>query len=203
MITNGSVTIEDGKKAAEEYAPARKVSVTIAFGVPEGQDGTKVLDYASAVAQSKVSELLGVPKPAAPEMAAKLADAGPGKAQARGKKNTEAPREAPEAGSKADLEARAIAEASKPAEQPTVPVERDDNDLSDLLGDTPAPAPISDKEMSDACIAKANKMKSVAGWEAKKIRTLIEEFTGQPGKRVQDIAADKRASFMNKLDALK
>lgn len=195
MFTNGSVTIEDGKKANEEYAPARKVSVMIAFSVPEGGDGQTYLDGAAEIANAKVAELLGVVAPAAA--------ATPAAKPVRGKKAAEAPKdaEAPKERTKADLEREAIEAASKPATAPLIEDESDD--LSDVLGDVPAPAPVTDKEMSDACIAKANKMKTVAGWEAKRIRTLIEEFTGQPGKRVQDIAADKRKDFLEKLDALK
>lgn len=195
MFTNGSVTIEDGRKAAEEYAPARKVSVMIAFSVPEGGDGQIYLGGAAEVANAKVAELLGLVAPAAA--------ATPAVKPTRGKKVAEAPKsaEAPKERTKADLEREAIEAASKPAAAPLIEDESDD--LSDVLGDVPAPAPVTDKEMSDACIAKANKMKTVAGWEAKRIRTLIEEFTGQPGKRVQDIAADKRKDFLDKLDALK
>ncbi len=201
MFTNGSVTIEDGKKANEEYAPARKVSVTLGFAVPaEVTDSAQAkvyLDTAASVANAKVAELLGTTAPVAvPTTAAVKPTKVTGK-----KADAPAPAaETPKERTKADLEAEAIAAASKKPEAPLVEAE---DDLSDVLGSQPAPAPITDKQMSEACIAKANKMKTVAGWEAKKIRTLIEEFTGAPGKKVQDIAADKRPDFMEKLEALK
>jgi len=52
MITNGTVVIEDGIKAAEEFAPARKVRVELSFDYDD-------LDRVSALAQAKVNEMLG------------------------------------------------------------------------------------------------------------------------------------------------
>lgn len=199
MITNGSVTVEDGKKANEEYAPARKVSVTLAFAVPaevtESAQAKVYLDTAASIADAKVNELLGRAAPTASSV-----QVTPKKTAA---KKTEASKvEEPKERTKADLEAEMVAEVEAVSGKPaTVPVD-DGNDLTDLLGDS-APAPITDKELSDACIAKANKMKSVAGWEAKRIRTLMEEFTGAPGRRVVEIAVEKRREFLDKLEALK
>lgn len=59
MISAGSVTIEDGVKAKEEYAPARKVSVTLSFIVPEGIVGDDYLNRAADLADAKVNEKLG------------------------------------------------------------------------------------------------------------------------------------------------
>ncbi len=58
-ITNGTVSIEDGNKAGEEYAPARKVRVELSFNVPEGADALVELDYVAGVAQGRVDALLG------------------------------------------------------------------------------------------------------------------------------------------------
>jgi hypothetical protein len=59
VVTGGVVSIEDGKKAAEEYAPARKVRVELHFSVPEGCDSEEFLDYTAEVADALVQELLG------------------------------------------------------------------------------------------------------------------------------------------------
>jgi len=59
MITNGTVSVEDGKKAIEEYAPARKVRVELSFTVDEGADYNAVLHDAATLADKKVKELLG------------------------------------------------------------------------------------------------------------------------------------------------
>jgi len=52
MITSGTVVIEDGIKAAEEFAPARKVRVELSFDYDD-------LDRVAVIAQAKVSEMLG------------------------------------------------------------------------------------------------------------------------------------------------
>ena len=49
-ITSGIVSIEDGTKKTEEYAPARKVRVELHFDVPEGHNGQKYLDAATTMA---------------------------------------------------------------------------------------------------------------------------------------------------------
>jgi len=79
LITGGIVSVEDGTKKSEEFAPARKVRVELHFDVPEGTDeGHRMLDSVAALADAKVKELLGH-KPAAkaaapkPEVAAALA----------------------------------------------------------------------------------------------------------------------------------
>lgn len=203
-ITHGHVSIEDGKKANEEFAPARKVRVELHFETPEGGDHDAVITAAGDTAHAHVNRLLGISGalPAA-------APATPVKPTATTKKAA-APKTpaAPEPGSKAALEAAAIAELSAPAkpvlDQVTgaiAPAEETD-DLSDILGES-APVPISDKELGDACIAKANKMKTVSGWDSKKIRALMEEYTGAPGKRVVEIPAEKRRAFLDALEALK
>lgn len=59
MITNGVVSIEDGTKAKEEFAPARKVRVELTFAVAEGSDPTEVLDKVRSLAASRVDLELG------------------------------------------------------------------------------------------------------------------------------------------------
>lgn len=73
MLNGGTVSFEDGRKAAEEYAPNKKASATISFSAENGEDFNAILDQAIALAQGKVYEMLGVrvstgaPRKAAPK----------------------------------------------------------------------------------------------------------------------------------------
>lgn len=207
-VTGGTVFVEDGVKSKEEYAPARKVAVTLNFAVPENASAQTFLDAAATLADAKVKELLGraaTAKPVPPASAATpLAAApspAPGKTETAPAKPKAAKSEKPAKAekTKADLEAEMLAAASSPAPAPTV---EDEDPLADLLGDT-APAPVTDKDLSAAAIAKAEKMKSVAGWEPKKIRMLVEKFAGKAGSKFHEIPADKRHDFLKELEALK
>lgn len=196
MIISGSVTVEDGLKKAEEYAPPRKVSVTINFATPEGQDATTFLETAKSLASASVTELLGG------KIAAVVPKAATKKAETVAKKTEEPkPADAPKERTKADLEAEMMAELNAPKKEPTVPVETADDIIGDL--GVEAPQPVTDKELSDAIIAKANKMKSVAGWDPKKLRELVEKFVGAAGAKFAQIPAAKRHDFLRDLDGLK
>jgi len=60
MITSGTVSFEDGKKASEEYTPAKKAKVELRFDIPEGeQDVGVVIDGIIELARRKVAEMLG------------------------------------------------------------------------------------------------------------------------------------------------
>lgn len=205
-ITGGTVSVEDGVKSKEEYAPARKVSVTLNFAVPENASAQTFLDAAATLADAKVKELLGrvaTAKPVPPASAATPVATAPSpaliKTETAKPKPVKAEKPAKVEKTKADLEAEMLAAASSPAPAPTV---EDEDPLADLLGDT-APAPVTDKDLSAAAIAKAEKMKSVAGWEPKKIRMLVEKFAGKAGSKFHEIPADKRNDFIKELDALK
>lgn len=205
-IASGTVSIEDGLKAKEEYAPARKVRVDLNFIVPEGGDDAAMLNSVAVMADNKVRELLGKPTyaleapkgtpPAAPEVPKKAA----------GKKAAETPK-APEK-TKADLarEAGLPVEdiASKGIDESEAPGSKSEDDLGDVLGDA-APAPITDAELGKAAQEKNAKMKAEQGekWAPSKIRDLIAKFNDNvAGKRINDIAADKRPQFIAELKAL-
>ena len=209
-VTGGTVFIEDGVKAKEEYAPARKVSVTLNFAVPENASAQTFLDAAATLADAKVKELLGraaTAKPVPPASAATPLAAAPSPAPSKTEtapakpKAAKSEKPAKVEKTKADLEKEMLAAASAPASEPVVAVD-DDDPLGDLLGDT-APTPVTDKELSGAAIAKAEKMKSVAGWEPKKIRLLVEKFAGKAGAKFHEVPADKRHDFLKELEALK
>ena len=63
-VTSGTIAIEDGTKAKEEFAPARKVKVELTFSVPEGQDGVAYMHGVARVAEAKVASMLGRTAPA-------------------------------------------------------------------------------------------------------------------------------------------
>lgn len=220
-ITSGTVCIEDGLKAKEEFAPARKVKIELSFAVPDGQDGTAFLNGVASIAESKLQELLGrAPKTATTVVAsvtpAKPAE--PAKAETAAQKKAREKREAAEAAdaapkalekTKADLarEAGLPTDDELLEDEPEIAangktVEPEEDELGDLLGDA-APTPITDIELGKAAQEKNAKMKSEHGekWAPSKIRDLITKFAGA-GKRINDIPADKRADFIKKLEAL-
>lgn len=204
MITNGTVTIEDGTKAKEDYAPARKVSVSISFSVPENGDGRQFLDAAGAIAQQQVQHLLGravspVKEPAKePAPSAAPAAETPTAGAPSGKKKP--------AKTKADLAKEAGLPTTDTVHKAPVQldIEEDLNPPEDDLGDLiDAPAPITDAE-----IAKAAQMKNALqkqkdpNWQPQKLRDLITAYAGPAPKKLTDIPAAKRQEFLDKLKAL-
>lgn len=212
MITNGTITIEDGTKAKEEYAPARKVSVSITFSVPEGvteSAQSKIyLDTAASLADAKVREMLGrgpISNMISTEIAKKIVEpAKPGR-----KKKEDAGTKAEQA-EKLGLPTTDIVSKGNPPSQidieeiieDMVP-EAPEDDIDDLLGDS-APAPVTDAELAKAAQTKNGLMKQKAPdtWQPTKIRELIAEYAGQPPKKITDIPSAKRREFLLKLEAL-
>lgn len=215
-ISGGTVSVEDGIKAKEEYAPARKVRVDLNFTVPEGADCGAYLDGAASLADAKVSELLGrgFKRPAAtaatvtlvPEKTTPVVPVAETAAAKKARLAAEKAANKPAEKTKADLEKEMLAAATKPADESVIEAddstEPEDDGLSDILGEPEAP-PVTDAELSSSCVKKAEKMKGVAGWEPMKLRKLIEKFTGAAGKHNREIPAAKRPDFLKELEALK
>lgn len=59
LVSGGLVSVEDGIKAAEEYAPARKVRIELKFDVAEGADGAEALDIVLDMANARLDQQLG------------------------------------------------------------------------------------------------------------------------------------------------
>lgn len=202
-ITNGSITIEDGVKAAEEYAPARKVSVTLSFA--GDVDVEDELNRAADVANAKVAEMLGskpkaVKVPKAPAAGTAHSTKTTTLIQPKDKTKDDLAREMglPTTGGEGLLDETPA--PSKSADKPAP--KADANDLDDLLGDD-KPAPITDIELSNAAQKKnATEKDSNKTWAPAKIRDLVAEFAGA-GKQLRDIPAAKRPEFMVKLELLK
>ena len=207
-ITSGTVVIEDGVKAKEDFAPARKAKVELAFAVPEGQDGTKFLDGVAHVAEAKLAELLGRAAPAA---------AAAPKAATVVRKGKEAPAPEPEKApekTKADLAQEAGLPRDGSIDPAKVRVDHvvpapapDPDDLSDILGEAAAPKVISDKELGEAASRQNARLKARDGekHDPAKIRKLVAEFAGKDIKDVPkliDVPAAKREAFIAALEAL-
>lgn len=224
-VTGGVVSVEDGTKKNEEYAPPRKVRVELHFDVPEGEDAEQHIGAVSTLASAHVVSLLGGTVPPSVKSAKPATTAG-----------------APEPGSKAALEAELVAKGASPADlghapqpaptaapgpkrtrkaaaEPTpapapapAPADPDeltadepaapaaDDDLGDLTGEAKV-EPISDLELNNA-VAKRNAIiKSGIA-----IRKLVQAFNPDPGKLpnivLAQIPQERRADFLKKLEVL-
>lgn len=196
VIVGGLAAYEDQTRV--EGYPQVKARVELRFDVPEGGDAEAILDAVTAKAKTKVFEMLkaGGKAPtrttAAPAVAA--ADAG---ATAPAAPTTTKEDLAKAAGvSKAD-EKKAAKKAPAAAKKDGG---GDATDMSefDVPGTTPAEA------MSDADLLAAVQKKNAALKNPDKIRALIGQYNPKPGEpfQVKQIAAEQRADFITKLDAL-
>jgi hypothetical protein len=214
QVTGGLVSIEDGQKKAEEYAPPRKVRVELGFSVGEGEDFTTVFDIVSQAASTRVAALLNGTSLAVVTNAsganAPAAETPPPKPRVR---RTQAQIEADTAAANA---------AKKAAETPpadTLEEPGDDagkgaaeapgDELGDLEDDftvqpaapaTPATAEITDADLNSAVQKRNGELKS-----PDLIRGLIGEYNPDPAKvfQLRQIPQEKRQEFLDKLAALK
>jgi len=210
-VTGGSVTVEDGLKAKEEYAPARKIAITLNFSTPEGTDGVALLDYVAALANGRQAALLHgkVPAAEAPKAAEKLVklaakEKAPAKTKADLAKEAGLPTESTQ--HKGTTPPLVDELDDTPAPKTAVPAAPEDDGLGDLLPNEPKV--VSDQELGKAAQEKNGKMKGVAGWAPDKIRVLVCEFVqvdgkSKPGAKIADIPQAKRQEFLTKLEALK
>lgn len=215
-ITNGSVSIEDGQKAKEEYAPARKVKVDLSFTVEEGADADATVKAAGDLAQAHVHRLIHTK---AIPVAAHIAAAAPAQAQevvppketAAAKKARIAAEAKPVLSDKDKLAQAQGLPVDDPLNGPAVPAKpaKDapkpaDENIDDLLGET-APKVVTDAELGAAAQKKMETMKEKAGWAPSKIRDLVKEIVKpEEGKVVQlkDVPQASRPEFLKRLSAL-
>ena len=226
-VTGGVVSVEDGIKKNEEYAPPRKVRVELHFDVPEGEDADQHIGAVSALASAHVVSLLGgvVPpsvKSAKPTTTASTPEPGSKAALeaelvAKGASAADLGR-APQAASAAaagpkrtrkaaDPPAPAPAPAPAPVADPdeltaddTAALPAADDDLGDLTGEAKV-EPISDLELNNAVAKRNAVIKSGVA-----IRKLVQKFNPDPGKLANIVLAqipqDKRAEFLKQLEVL-
>lgn len=204
-ITHGHISVEDGTKAKEEYAPARKVRVELHFAVPEGTDATAYIDGVAAQADAKVKELLGQ------KISPKAAVQGQPPAQPETPKPIAKTKEdlAREAGvSETQVKATGPKRPTKPAEAPkpdpaaivddTSATEAVEEDFS--IPGTEDAKPISDDEVN-AYVGKVNKLLN----DPPKIREIIGSFKPEGWTNqftLRDIPQESRQAFKDKLKAL-
>lgn len=213
-ISGGRVQIEDGTKAKEEYAPARKVIVELRFEVPEGGDGSAMLDSVALQADNKLRQLLNRPTVAQAAMSASLdtppmptpeKTKAPAKAKAAPKATEKTKAElAKELGlPTTDTVHKAPEAALGEPEAPAAPVQTDIEDELESLG-IAAPAPITDKELGDAASKKMAELKTKHGekFDPTAIRSLLTSYY-EGGTRIASIPVAKRPEFLVKLSELK
>lgn len=192
-INAGIVSIEDGAKKAEEYAPPRKVRVELHFDVPEGTDAVAQLDAVAALADKKVKALLGAKAPAerviTPNATVQEKDA----AKAAYVDKVEAPKKPP---TRTKIKADEALPGEPTVEEAVAPTPKKDS-LDDLLGEA-EPEPIkevTDKELGDAARKAAGKSENGPVL----VRQLIKSFNVE---KVSLIPQDQRGGFLLKLAAL-
>lgn len=197
QITGGKVVFSRSVQPAQYET--KKAEVEIQFTLAEGEKLENQLDIAAKFAQDKALEMVGLQKPAVTTAAPKAAV--PTKAQGE-------TTPAEKTGKEAAAEKLNAADTKKAKAPPKTGAaistgeerkDPDNNDISDLLGETPAEVKtITDKDLSAACNAQNGKMKE----GAPSIRKLIEKFAGPLPKQVRDIPQEKRQAFLDELKAL-
>jgi hypothetical protein len=200
QITAGSVAIEDGTKAAEDYAPARKVRVELAFEA--GDDAGASLDYASQLANQQVQRLLGR---AVPDVEQPTTDKPARKRRTRAEIEAD---KAAEAGTETQTDddplglSDAATGASKDASpSSSEPSPEDDDPLG--IGGSAEPEPakeITDKELIDAITARNGILKAPQA-----IKKLVSSFNppDSPQPFAGQIPQERRQEFLDALAVLK
>lgn len=181
-ITNGSVSVEDGTKASEDYTPARKVRVELHFDNPTADDINTAGDLASA----QVDRLLGRTATAA-EATKRTRRTKEQIAADEAAKNS-----APSADPLDDLE------PSKPAEAAPPPPAEEVDELAGLLGGAGVPPA---EEITDVALTEAVTKTNAATRNPPAIRALVDSYNPDPTKTFQlrQIPQEKRAEFLKKL----
>lgn len=230
-VTGGIVSVEDGTKKPEEYAPPKKVRVELHFDVPGGEDADAHIGAVASLAQAHVAGLLGG-KPIAPELRTAKSAITTGVSQG-----------APAPGSKAALEAEALArmnggqapstapaaasgpkrgrppKAQETSQEAAKPAPADPDELTPsapATAATAAQAPAADDlsdltgetpkatSISDAELNSAAAKRNGVIKSGVAIRKLVGKFMPDPSKPPQlaMIPQDKRAQFLKELEVL-
>lgn len=223
QITGGVVSIEDGLKAKEEFAPARKVRIELNFSVPENGDGIALLDYVTAVANGRLQAALhgkapadataapAADKPAttrrkpaadkAPATAGETTKADLAAAQGLPTTDTQHKGTTPPLVEKDELEDDIEAPATPAAKPTAAPTPAPEDELGDLLG---TPEPITDKDLGSHATKWVAEQRAKHGdkYVPTIIRDAIAEYAGGAGKPMSAIPAAKRHEFVEKLKTL-
>lgn len=178
IVTGGTVAYEDGVKAIEDYAPAKKARCELSFLVEDGSDADAAAVAAMQRAASVVNGALGR-APVKVEPKAKA----PVKLKADPKQKT-----------KADLEEEMLESLGSKAD--TVKLSAT---VADVIEDEPV-AEVTDAELQSAVQRKNGELKA-----PDLIRALIAGYNPDPTKQftLREIPQAQRAEFIDKLAALK
>jgi hypothetical protein len=227
QVTGGLVSIEDGKKAAEEFAPARKVRVELSFSVSENEDYEGVFDTVSQAATNRVATLLGRATlsvvQTAPSSGEEAAPA------ATRKRRTKAEIAADEALAAAGGPSQSGSDGAKPTsadpaaidEDPTggadhvielpdetpaieLPDQSDPAGIEDVDFDAPIEPEVTGDPITDADLNSAVQKKNAEIANPNAIRTIIGSYNPDPTQpfQLRQIPAAKRAEFLSKVSAL-
>lgn len=222
QVTGGTVSVEDGLKKQEEYAPPRKVIVSLNFQVAEGEDFQATFDLASHAATNRVYSLLHgkpfVTTIGEPTGALHEPDAADGAAPPKRKRRTAAEiaaAGAPNTGGSGG--ARTSDEDPTGNEAHTIHLPDETKDPADIGGDEtfdiePAVEESFDiepdagsEDITDADLNNAVQKKNAEIANPNAIRALIGTYNPDPKAAFQlrQIPAAKRAEFLTKLGELK
>lgn len=224
QVISGLVSVEDGKKAAEEYAPARKVRVDLSFSVGEGEDYATVFDMVSKAASNRVHALLHG------TVIASVLDGAPGEPgptpAATRTRRTKAQIEADKA-AQGNVDPAAVSEDPTAGEEPVIhlgdasvvedpasigsaggaqtsadPAAVDGAEMVDEW-DVPPAEPA--KEITDADLNSAVQKRNGELKNPQLIRDLIGSYNPDKSKpfQLRQIPAAERQGFLDKLTALK
>lgn len=205
-ITSGTVTVEDAAKKPGEGDPqywlSKNVRVELSFEVFQEEDGAKVLDVVSRVAQLKVAEMLGMTTVVAASSATE--DKPAATRTRRTKEQIAADKAAEDAKASPPADVGAVepgdewgddsgeAKADKPADEPT----------EDWASDDAPAAEITDADLNSA----TQKRNTELGDNGVSIRKLIQSFKADPNDatmfQLRQIPQEKRQGYLDKLAAL-
>ena len=194
-VTNGAVEYERNVRPAD--FESKKAKVTLSFVVEDGSDPAAVVAKVMDMAVSEVHRRLGLASTQGlAEVFEQKVEADKGKRIQRAKAP---PAEVPVAGPTSEA-------ASPPAEVAVSPVVDATSDDPAAIGE---PEPVVEVEepgfvYTDADLQKAIHLAIEKGTSQAEIKQLIwhQDFTGMPGKRVSEIAIEKRADFIARLKAM-
>jgi hypothetical protein len=189
-ISSISITIEDGVKKAEDYAPARKASVTLSASVVEGADPEAAIEWVRRLADAKVYEIIhNKPAKPVPIVASSPSSGGPSSPETKADA-------APFSKNKGHLEAAAVIAAGGKGKR--FPPAKSEKKAEEPKEDASTTDEISDQELANAVIKKNNIINN-----PQLISGLLIEYGGRPApKQVRDISQDQRAKFLEELEKL-
>ena len=220
QVTSGLVSVEDGIKRAEEYAPPRKVRVELSFSVSEGETYEGIFDTVSNAASNRVAALLGVSPVALATVGGTETPASPPaeapKRRGRPPKADGASSNGSAGGGQTSADPAAIEDPTGGAggDPATIHLPDESGDPASVGGDDPAAidfdAPIEPETeeadpVTDADLNSAVQKKNADLQDPPAIRKLIASYNPDPTQvfQLRQIPADKRREFLNKLAGLK